>query len=58
MFDSNSEETSPTSSNEPATAPVTPEGEKYIYFDVNSTGWGDVKNIYCLIWKPDGSLTS
>ncbi len=53
------EETNPTyPTQELATAPVTPEGKQYIYFDVNSTGWGNVRTVYCHIWKADGSKTS
>lgn len=29
-----------------------------IYFDVKSFGWGNVKTIYCHIWKADGTSTS
>lgn len=41
---------------EPSTPPVTlPEGENYIYFDVKASGWGNVKNVFCHIWRPDGT---
>ena len=29
-----------------------------IYFDVKSSGWSNVKTIYCHIWKADGTATS
>lgn len=29
-----------------------------IYFDVKSSGWGNIKTIYCHIWKADGTGTS
>lgn len=42
---------------EPSTPPTTlPEGENYIYFDVKESGWQNVKNVYCHIWRPDGTV--
>lgn len=29
-----------------------------IYFDVKSSGWGNIKTIYCHVWKADGTATS
>ena len=41
---------------EPSTPPVTiPEGESFIYFDVKESGWQNVKNVFCHIWRPDGT---
>ncbi len=49
--------TEPTT--EPSTPPVTiPEGESFIYFDVKESGWSNVKNVFCHIWRPDGTAES
>lgn len=31
-----------------------PEGAFFIYFDVKSSGWSDVKRMFCHIFRPDG----
>ena len=31
---------------------------KEIYFDVNSSGWGNVRTVYCHVWRPDGKDTT
>ena len=39
----------------PPTEPTLPEFDKYICFDVDSTGWQNVKTVYCHMWRLDGS---
>ncbi len=63
LYDSNepvepnpTEPTTVPPTTEPTTQPVTlPEGESIIYFDVKESGWGNVKNVFCHIWRPDGT---
>ncbi len=40
------------------TKPIIPEFDKYICFDVDSTGWQNVNTVYCHIWRLDGGLTT